>query len=75
MALPNPAVDKVPTGYKYGWNDPEFRPVNVVKKGLEQDVVAQISEIKNEPQWMRDFRLKASRHFEASRCRSLGRQT
>jgi len=24
MALPNPAVDKVPTGYKYGWNDPEM---------------------------------------------------
>ena len=48
------------TGYKYGWHDPEFKPVNVVKKGLNRDVVAQISEMKNEPQWMRDFRLRVA---------------
>jgi Fe-S cluster assembly protein SufB len=53
------------SGYKYGWHDPEFKPVNEVKKGLDRDVVAQISEMKNEPQWMRDFRQKSLEHFES----------
>ena len=50
-------------GYKYGWHDPEFKPVNIAKKGLNEDVVAEISAMKGEPEWMRDFRLKAYRHF------------
>jgi Fe-S cluster assembly protein SufB len=53
------------SGYKYGWHDPEFKPVNEVKKGLDAGVVAQISEIKNEPQWMRDFRQRSLQHFES----------
>jgi Fe-S cluster assembly protein SufB len=53
------------TGYKYGWHDPEFKPVNEVKKGLSREVVAQISELKNEPQWMRDFRLRSLQIFES----------
>src|SRR5207237_3866813 len=51
--------------YKFGWNDPEFKPVNKVRKGLDREVVAQISEMKNEPQWMRDFRLRALELFES----------
>src|SRR6187431_411835 len=51
-------------GYKYGWHDPEFKPINKVQKGLNREVVAQISEMKNEPQWMRDFRLRALELFE-----------
>jgi Fe-S cluster assembly protein SufB len=65
MALPNPALDKVPTGYKYGWNDPEMKSLHVMKKGLSAQVVEEISRIKGEPQWMTDLRLKAYRHFEA----------
>jgi Fe-S cluster assembly protein SufB len=53
------------SGYKYGWHDPEFKPVNEVKKGLDRDVVAQISELKNEPQWMREFRLRSLEQFES----------
>jgi Fe-S cluster assembly protein SufB len=53
------------TGYKYGWHDPEFKPVNEVRKGLDREVVAQISELKDEPQWMRDFRLRALEVFES----------
>jgi Fe-S cluster assembly protein SufB len=53
------------TGYKYGWHDPEFKPVNEVRKGLDRKVVAQISELKGEPQWMRDFRLHALEEFES----------
>src|SRR3972149_9881549 len=53
------------SGYKYGWHDPEFKPVNVPRKGLDRYVVPQISELKNEPQWMRDFRLRALDLFES----------
>ena len=34
-------------------------------KGLSRDVVMQISKIKNEPRWMRDFRLKSLEIFKA----------
>ena len=49
--------------YKYGFKDPE---VHVFKsqKGLDEDVVRQISEIKKEPEWMLKFRLKALAHFQ-----------
>ena len=53
------------TGYKYGWHDPEFKPVNVIKKGLDAAVVAQISDLKGEPAWMREFRLRALEIFES----------
>jgi Fe-S cluster assembly protein SufB len=29
------------------------------RRGLDADIVRQISEMKNEPKWMRDFRLKS----------------
>jgi Fe-S cluster assembly protein SufB len=50
-------------GYKFGWNDPEFRAVNAPRKGLSAEVVAGISEMKGEPQWMRNIRLKAYGHW------------
>ncbi len=34
------------------------------KKGLNKEVVNQISDIKNEPDWMREFRLKSLEMFE-----------
>ncbi len=49
--------------YKYGFNDPDtyvFR----TKKGLDAEVVNEISARKGEPQWMREFRLKALAHYE-----------
>ena len=60
-----PETDKVSENYKYGWNDPEFKPINEARKGLNSDVVAQISAMKNEPDWMRDFRMHAFEAFEA----------
>src|SRR6476620_6170754 len=48
--------------YKYGFHVPEnyvFR----AKRGLSRDVVAEISEMKGEPTWMRDFRLRALEIF------------
>ncbi len=67
MALPttpNPALSQVPAGYKYGWHDSEMKPLPVIQKGLNADIVEEISRIKGEPDWMRERRLKAYRHFE-----------
>jgi Fe-S cluster assembly protein SufB len=49
--------------YKWGFRDPD----NLVfksKKGLDKEVVEQISAMKGEPDWMLEFRLKALEHFE-----------
>ncbi|MEX0718989.1 MAG: Fe-S cluster assembly protein SufB, partial [Planctomycetaceae bacterium] len=45
--------------YKYGFHDPTDKYPFRGKKGIDADVVRAISEMKNEPQWMRDFRLEA----------------
>lgn len=49
--------------YKYGFKDPDTF-VFKAKKGLDAEVVNQISFMKGEPQWMREFRLKAFSHYE-----------
>jgi Fe-S cluster assembly protein SufB len=48
--------------YKYGFRDPE-NLVFKARKGLNREIVAQISAMKREPEWMLDFRLKALEHF------------
>ena len=48
--------------YKLGWSDQidyAFTP----KKGINEDVVREISWWKGEPQWMADFRLRSLRYF------------
>ncbi len=50
--------------YKYGFHDPENYPFKS-GKGLSKEIVTTISEMKNEPGWMTDFRLKALEHFHA----------
>src|SRR5678816_683826 len=49
--------------YALGWHD-EVVSVFEPKRGLNADIVKEISGIKGEPQWMLDFRLKSLRHFE-----------
>src|ERR671929_173232 len=49
---------------KYGFFDPE-NYLFKAPKGLTRRLVEEISEYKNEPQWMREFRLKALEHFLA----------
>src|SRR4029079_4058324 len=47
--------------YKYGFvTDIESE---VIPKGLSEDTIRLISEKKNEPEWMLEFRLKAYRHW------------
>src|SRR5215216_3363658 len=50
-------------GEKYGFHDPEGGYAYKAPKGLSQQLVEDISEYKNEPDWMREFRLKALQHF------------
>ena len=49
--------------YEFGWSDPDFAGATA-KRGLNEAVVRDISALKNEPQWMLDYRLKALRLFE-----------
>mgnify|MGYP001626167106 CR=1 FL=1 len=35
-----------------------------LRKGLDENIVREISKIKNEPEWMLDFRLKAYKYFK-----------
>src|SRR2546425_10184319 len=49
--------------YKLGWSDPEeyvFKP----RKGLNEDIVKEMSWMKGEPDWMTRFRLRALSLFE-----------
>src|SRR5512139_2073063 len=49
--------------YRYGFHDPTDEYVYKSRKGLDAEIVTQISKMKGEPQWMLDFRLKALEHF------------
>src|SRR6202020_159245 len=49
---------------RYGFHDAE-NYLYKAPKGLTAELVAKISEFKSEPQWMRDFRLKALEYFLA----------
>jgi Fe-S cluster assembly protein SufB len=48
--------------YKFGFSDPE-NYVFKSRKGLSREIVEEISAMKGEPDWMRQFRLKALEHF------------
>ncbi len=50
--------DNVDIGeYQYGFHDPTDNYVFQSRKGLDREIVGQISEMKKEPSWMRQFRL------------------
>ena len=48
--------------YKYGFKDED---VSIVKTdvGLNEDIIRQISKLKNEPEWMLEYRLKSYKAF------------
>ncbi len=49
--------------YQYGFHDPVDKYVFTARKGIDRDIVSQISAIKEEPAWMREFRLNALEIF------------
>src|SRR5574338_1502303 len=50
--------------YKYGFHDRDDNYAFKSQKGLSREVVENISRMKDEPQWMLEFRLKALEHFQ-----------
>jgi Fe-S cluster assembly protein SufB len=49
--------------YKFGFRNEENYAFKS-RRGLDREIVEEISWMKGEPQWMRNFRLKSLRHFE-----------
>ncbi|MDU0477745.1 Fe-S cluster assembly protein SufB [Staphylococcus chromogenes] len=49
--------------YQFGWHDPDVAGA-AAKRGLNSAVVADISRLKNEPEWMLQYRKKALDIFE-----------
>jgi Fe-S cluster assembly protein SufB len=45
--------------YQYGFHDPTDQYVFKSRKGIDEQIVRQISAMKNEPAWMTEFRLNA----------------
>ena len=56
---------------RYGFHDAE-NYLFKAPKGLTRELVEKISEFKNEPQWMREFRLKTLDHFLAREMPTWG---
>jgi Fe-S cluster assembly protein SufB len=48
--------------YKFGWADPDVAGASA-RRGLSEEVVRDISGLKNEPEWMLDLRLKGLKYF------------
>ncbi len=67
MATPTAQEERVEVralkgDYQFGFHDPD-QSVFRAKKGLDREIVEQISEMKGEPEWMRDYRLRALEIF------------
>ena len=58
----NPELNAI-GAYQYGWADSDAAGEKAVR-GLNEDVVRDISGKKDEPEWMRNLRLKALKYFE-----------
>jgi Fe-S cluster assembly protein SufB len=56
-------LEKIGGQDKYDFKDPE-NYVFKAQKGLNADIVREISAMKEEPQWMLDYRLKSYAHYE-----------
>ena len=55
-------INNIVGDYKYGFRT-EVEEVLTTGKGLSQEVVEKISEFKNEPEWMKEIRVKAYQKF------------
>jgi Fe-S cluster assembly protein SufB len=51
--------------YQYGFHDPTDDYAFKSRKGLDEEIVRQISEMKNEPGWMTEFRLHSYEIFKS----------
>ena len=58
----NPELEAIGP-YEFGWHDPDEAGEKAIR-GLNEDVVRNISELKDEPEWMLKTRLKGLRYFD-----------
>ncbi|MDP2927036.1 MAG: Fe-S cluster assembly protein SufB [bacterium] len=65
------ATEKFNLEYKYGFSMPE-KSIFKAKKGLSKNGVLEISGLKDEPDWMRDFRLKSYKTFKQKKMPRWG---
>ncbi len=66
MATSQPnTVDQlgINTEYQYGFHD-DIKPTFKARKGLDEEVINQMCDIKEEPDWMRQYRLNAYQIFK-----------
>ncbi len=64
LTRPSPAAEPIGEINKYDFRNEEHY-VYRTRKGLDERVVAEISEIKGEPAWMRQFRLDSLKIFQS----------
>ena len=57
--------------YQYGFRD-DVESVYSTGKGLTEDIVREISRVKEEPEWMLDFRLKSLATFNKMHMQEWG---
>ena len=62
--LINDSTDEIGEINKYNFRT-ETKGVFKARKGIDEEIVRQISEIKGEPEWMLDFRLKSLEIFNS----------
>ena len=65
MATPEQTVQAdlgISSDYKYGFHD-DVKPVFKSRKGLDTEIINQMCDIKDEPDWMREYRMKAYKIF------------
>jgi Fe-S cluster assembly protein SufB len=55
-------LEEVKQEYQYGFHDTEH-PVFKASRGISHEVVEQISAMKREPEWMREFRHRCAGHL------------
>ena len=56
-------IESISDKYEFGWHDSDAAG-QAAKRGLDEDVVRYISEMKDEPEWMLKLRLKALKIFQ-----------
>ncbi|NYI68518.1 Fe-S cluster assembly protein SufB [Spelaeicoccus albus] len=59
----NPELEHMLGQYQYGWSDSDVAGESA-QRGLSEDVVRNISSMKDEPEWMLKTRLKGLKHFD-----------
>ena len=67
----NDNINNIVGDYKFGFTT-DVKNVIDTGKGLSEEVVRQISKLKNEPEWMLEFRLKAYKKFVEMPLPSFG---